>query len=89
MGPHSRENEWLGALRPKPAARAAHDLGQARDAPAAGGNSNPAMAQPLRRDTQRGEPGAYFRFHLRDSRQARRGPFQVSEARQRDVSVGR
>src|SRR5437660_1037187 len=89
VGSHGGENEWLGALRPKPAAHAAHDLGQARDASAAGGNSNPAMAQPLRRDTQGGEPCGYFRFQLPDFRQARRGPFQISEARQRDVSVGR
>src|SRR5439155_24962559 len=85
VSPHSGENEWLGALRPKPAAHAAHNLRQARDAPASGGNSNPAIAQSLRRDTERGEPCAYFRFQLPDSRQARHGPLQIPEARQRDV----
>ena len=89
VSPHSGENEWLGALRPKPGAHAAHNLRQARDAPASGGNSNPAIAQSLRRDTERGEPCAYFRFQLPDSRQARHGPLQIPEARQRDVSVGR
>ena len=87
MRTHAWENERFGAVRLKPATHGANDLGQAGDATTAGRNRDAAIAKRLRREPQSGKPFSYFRFQVLNSPNAGRSLFQVSETRERNVSV--